>query len=133
MPENKVKNLLKEFMGKYVFAKPKEEEKQTPQQFLISAFGGVMFFICLTVLKLPYNAENAPFLNCYYLLLLVFFATCYAYNAFKDDEDKQAQIRLIFIIITILVCCIGLYLFVSHFDYIDAHISEWGSFNKVSR
>ena len=113
--------------------KPEEKEELTPQQFLISIFGAVMFFVCLTVLKLPYDAENATLLNCYYLSLLAFAVICYAYNEFKDDKSKQLHIRRIFIIITIIVCCLGLYLYVSHLDYIDAHISEWGSFNKVSR
>ena len=129
MSENK-KSSFKAFLAKYILAKPKEE-KQTPKQFLFSALGCVLFFICLTILKLPYNEENAPLLNCDYGLLFVFAVACYFYHEFNDDTDAQSRILLFLKIIAAIICCFGVYLFILHFDYIDAHISEWGSFNKV--
>lgn len=130
MPENNAKNSLKEFIGKYVFIKPKEE-KQTPLQFCMTAFACVMCFICMTVLKLPYNEENAPLLNYYYVLFFMFAVTCFTYHAFKGNEFAQKRILIILKIVAYVICCFGLYLFTFHYDYITAHISEWGGFNKV--
>lgn len=132
MSENKKEHLFKDFLYKYILVKPQKEEKQTPLQFFVTAFAYVMCFICLTVLNLPYNEENAPLLNYYYALFLIFAVTCFAYHAFKDNEVAQKRILIILKIVAYVICCLGLYLFTFHYDYITAHISEWGGFNKVS-
>ena len=126
----KKKSSFKAFLAKYIFTKPKEET-QTPKQFLFSALGCVLIFICLTIFKLPYNEENAPLLNCYYGLFFVFAVACFFYHTFSDNADAQKRILPFLKIIAAIICCFGVYLFILYFDYIDAHISEWGSFNKV--
>lgn len=99
----------------------------------MTAFAFIMFFICLTVLKLPYDAENALLLNCYYLLIFFFTVICYVYHKFHDNKVAQNRVLLVLKVITYIICCLGLYLFVLHFDYINDHINEWGSFNKVNK
>lgn len=130
MSENGEKSFLKKVMYKYVLVKPKEE-KITPIQFVISALACILFFVCLMVIKLPYNTENAPLLNCYYILLTVFALVCFAYHVFDKDKVRQHQMLLAIKLLMLALCCLGIYLFISHFEYITAHLNEWGGFNKV--
>lgn len=125
------KNSFSRFFSKY-FIKEKDvtPEKISPLEHIMYIFMAVIFFCCITVFKLPYNAENAPLLNCYYGLTVILVIAFAIYNASDTGEVKQ-KIGLILKILLIILGCFGMYLYGAHYDYIQEHMSEWGGFNKV--
>ena len=124
MPQKEHKHSFIELISRYGLVKTEDKETQSPKHFLITVVSCIMFFICLTVLKLPYTEENAPLLNCYYLLLFIFTACCYMFHACDKDSLLQNKVLLFLKVITLIIFCFGIYLYVSHFDYIQAHLSE---------
>lgn len=107
------------------------QKKLSPKKTIYYILITLAMICCITVFKIPYNNENAPLLNIYYAVFFIFVSGFFIDNALCKKQIYEMSLWMK--IISVIFMFFGVMIYTLHFDYIQAHMSEWGSFNKVEK
>ena len=128
---------IKEFFSKCIFAG--RNVKQTIRQnvalknFMFDIFEAFLVIDCIIVFKIPRDENNSMLLNSFYFFVIAFFLCMQIDRVLQKANDESYKMSLVVKIIYWVTLFFGLYLCCMHWEYINQHFAEWGSFNKVGK